>query len=111
MKSQTNFNMRFVFYIAFLLISNLLSAQKVEVKKQINDINTEDLLSRITALEDRLEILNLLAGSAFSSDVASESYWKNMFTEDATFDRGSTRQDKGLDEILKSSIHLNRKKL
>jgi hypothetical protein len=101
MKSQTNFNMRFVFYIAFLLISNLLSAQKEEVKKQINNLNTENLLSRITALEDRFEILNLLAGSAFSSDLASESYWKNMFTEDATFDRGSTRQDNGRDEILK----------
>jgi hypothetical protein len=115
MKSQTNFNMRVVWYTAFLLISNLLSAQKVESKKletkektgkstlqtQINGLNTEDLLFRITALEDRFEILNLLAGSAFSSDVASESYWKNMFTEDATFDRGSTRQDNGRDEILK----------
>jgi hypothetical protein len=115
MKSQTNFNIRVVCYTAFLLISNLLSAQKVESKKletkekmdestlqtQINGFNTEDLLFRITALEDRIEILNLLAGSAFSSDVASESYWKNMFTEDATFYRGTDRQDKGLNEILK----------
>jgi SnoaL-like domain len=65
-----------------------------------NNLTQKQLLSRITAAEDRLEILNLLAGSAFSSDVASESYWTKMFTEDATFDRG-TKQDKGRDEILK----------
>ena len=110
MKSQANFNIRFVLYIAFLLISNLLSAQKVEAKnkignstlhKQTSTLNTEQLLARIIATEDRLEILNLLAGSAFSSDVASESYWTNMFTEDAIFDRGPARQDKGRDEIMK----------
>lgn len=110
MKSQTNFNIRSVLYIAFLLISNLLSAQKVEAKnkignsthhKQISTLNTEKLLARIIATEDRLEILNLLAGSAFSSDVASESYWMKMFAEDATFDRGAARPDKGRDEILK----------
>jgi SnoaL-like domain len=65
-----------------------------------NNYTQKELLSRITATEDRLEILNLLAGSANSSDVASEEYWKKMFTEDATFDRG-TKQDKGRNEILK----------
>jgi hypothetical protein len=65
-----------------------------------NNLTQKQLLSRITATEDRLEILNLLAGSAFSSDVASEGYWKKMFTDDATFDRG-TKQDKGRKEILK----------
>ncbi len=65
-----------------------------------NSLINKQLLSRITAAEDRLEILNLLAGSAFSSDVASESYWTKMFTEDATFDRG-TKQDKGKKEVLK----------
>jgi SnoaL-like domain len=65
-----------------------------------NNLNQKQLFSRINATEDRLEILNLLAGSAFSSDIASESYWAKMFTENATFDRG-TKQDKGRDEILK----------
>jgi SnoaL-like domain len=65
-----------------------------------NNLGQKQLLSRITAAEDRLEILNLLAGSAFSSDVASEAYWTKMFTKDATFDRG-TKQDRGRDEILK----------
>ena len=61
----------------------------------------QQLLARFTRAEDKLEILTLLSGSAFSSDVASESYWKKMFTEDALFDRGQGRQDKGIAEILK----------
>jgi hypothetical protein len=65
-----------------------------------NNLKQKQLLSRLTAMEDRLEILNLLAGSAFSSDIASELYWTKMFTENATFDRG-TKEDKGRDEILK----------
>ncbi|MEA5429428.1 nuclear transport factor 2 family protein [Arcicella lustrica] len=63
-------------------------------------MSQKQLLSRLTATEDRLEILNLLAGSAFSSDVASESYWAKMFTDSATFDRG-VKIDKGRKEILK----------
>ena len=66
-----------------------------------NKLAQKRLLARITATEDRLEILNLLAGSAFSSDVASEAYWTKMFTHDAVFDRGQGRQDKGRAEILK----------
>ena len=64
--------------------------------------DTSNLLARITAIEDRLAILNLLAGSAFSSDVASESYWTKMFATDAVFDRGAGRpQDTGLVAIHK----------
>ena len=60
------------------------------------------MLARIIATEDRLEILNLLAGSAFSSDIASEPYWTKMFIEDAVLDRGaSVPQDRGRDQILK----------
>ena len=65
-----------------------------------SNLSNKQLLARLRATEDRLEILNLLAGSAFSSDVASESYWTKMFTEHATFDRG-VKQDKGREEILK----------
>ena len=60
-----------------------------------NKLEQKHLLARLTATEDRLEIQNLLAGSAFSSDVASEAYWTKMFTHDAVFDRGQGRQDKG----------------
>jgi SnoaL-like domain len=80
----------YIFGLSVVLFSNC-STSKLEQKQ---------LLARVTATEDRLEILNLLAGSAISSDVASEAYWTKMFTNDATFDRG-TKQDKGRDEILK----------
>jgi SnoaL-like domain len=66
-----------------------------------NQLASKHLLARLTATEDRLEILNLLGGSALSSDVASEAYWAKMFTEDAVFDRGQGRQDKGQANILK----------
>jgi SnoaL-like domain len=85
------FKTNIVIVLSVLLFSNC-SISKIEQKH---------LLERMTATEDRLEILNLLAGSAFSSDVASESYWKKMFTADAVFDRGQGRQDKGIAEILK----------
>jgi hypothetical protein len=88
MIKQTFLLLLFVF---ILLFSNC-STNKLEQKR---------LLERITAIEDRLEIQNLLAGSAFSSDVASEAYWTKMFTHDAVFDRGQGRQDKGQAEILK----------
>lgn len=113
MKSLINCTKQFVLQVCFLLMSNLLFAQKIETKNSAitkrNTIahdtdkrasKTEQLLARLRATEDRLEILNLLAGSAFSSDVASESYWTKMFTEDATFDRG-VKQDKGREEVLK----------
>jgi ketosteroid isomerase-like protein len=61
----------------------------------------QQLLARITAAEDKLDILTLLSGSAFSSDVASEGYWMKMFTEDAVFDRAPGMQNKGQAEILK----------
>lgn len=76
--------------LSIALFSNC-STSKLEQKQ---------LLERVTATEDRLEILNLLAGSAISSDVASEAYWTKMFTHDAIFDRGA-KQDKGREEILK----------
>jgi SnoaL-like domain len=81
-------------YCIALLIVLLSSCTSTKLAQQ-------QLLARITTAEDKLEILTLLSGSAFSSDVASESYWKKMFTEDAVFDRGQDRQDKGIAEILK----------
>jgi SnoaL-like domain len=91
MKNQTHFSVKLTIYSACLLFSNC----------SINKLEQKRLLDRVTATEDRLEILNLLAGSAFSSDVASEAYWKKMFTENAVFDRGQGLQDKGQTAILK----------
>jgi ketosteroid isomerase-like protein len=92
-----------LFSSCFINKSGQKSLMFVTKKKHtlMSTLDDEHLLARITATEDRLEILNLLAGSAFSSDVASEAYWMNMFTEDAVFDRGQGQQDKGREEILK----------
>jgi hypothetical protein len=65
-----------------------------------NSLKEKQLSNRLIAVEDRLEILNLLTGSPIGSDVASESYWIKLITEYAPFDRG-TKQDQGRDEILK----------
>lgn len=55
---------------------------------------------RLRALEDRLEILNLLAGSALSSDVPSETYWEAMFAPGAVMDRGGVEGFDGRDRIM-----------
>lgn len=56
--------------------------------------------ARLRAIEDRLDILNLLAGSALSSDVASESYWQAMFADDAVMDRGANRGEESREQIM-----------
>jgi hypothetical protein len=53
------------------------------------------LEQRLRALEDRLEILNLLAASPFSSDIPSTSFWESMFDEKVVMDRGE-----GLEPIV-----------
>jgi SnoaL-like domain len=80
-------------YCFALLIASFSSCSNTKLVQQ-------QLLARITITEDKLEILTLLAGSAFSSDVASEFYWKKMFTYDAVLDRGKDRKDKGIVKIL-----------
>ncbi len=94
------FSIKSQLFVVFLLMSNILLAQKAEVDS-IKNSDIQQLLARLKATEDRLDILNLLAGSAISSDVASEAYWQKMFTHDAVFDRGQGRQDTGQAEILK----------
>jgi len=44
--------------------------------------------ARLRALEDRAAILDLLAGLAHSADIASESYWRDAFGDDAILDAG-----------------------
>jgi hypothetical protein len=62
-------------------------------------LSTEE---RLAAVEDRLDILNLLAGSALSSDVGSESYWSMLFAEDAVMDRSQDLPaDRGREQIVK----------
>jgi SnoaL-like domain len=92
----------FTFCVLLMLFFGCARNKFVQKTAMPESKDTANLLVRITAIEDRLEILNLLAGSAFSSDVALESYWTKMFAVDAVFDRGAGRsQDTGLVEILK----------
>jgi hypothetical protein len=58
--------------------------------------------ARLQAIEDRLAIIDLLAGSALSSDVASAEFWQSMFTTDAEMDRGDGLVDRGLEQLLAS---------
>ena len=60
----------------------------------------EVISRRLGAIEDRLAILDLLAGAAMSADVASEPYWRSMYAEDAVLDRGAAQLERGRDTIL-----------
>ena len=66
-----------------------------------NETNVDELIKRLSLVEDQLAILNMLAGSAHSSDIASEAYWDEMFAENAVMDRGQDRpNDLGKENIL-----------
>lgn len=56
--------------------------------------------ARLALIEDKLAILNILAGSPLSSDIASESYWQSMFAQNAVMDRGGMQEAVGRDEIM-----------
>lgn len=62
--------------------------------------DSSDLEMRLQLIEDKLAILNILAGSPLSSDVASESYWESMFAHDAVMDRGGTHGLESRAEIM-----------
>ena len=47
------------------------------------------LEQRIRAIEDRLEIYNLIAGHPPSADTGADYYAEAVYTEDGVFDRGS----------------------
>lgn len=67
----------------------------------MGESEVRNLLDRLTAVEDRLAILDLLAGSAHSSDVASGAYWSSIYADDAAMDRGAGRaRDLGKESIL-----------
>ena len=53
-------------------------------------MENEELMleGRIRAIEDRLEIYNLIAGHPPSADTGAAHYAESVFTADAVFDRG-----------------------
>jgi hypothetical protein len=48
----------------------------------------KSLEDRIRAVEDRLEIYNLIASHPPSADTGADDHTRRIYTEDATFDRG-----------------------
>jgi SnoaL-like domain len=53
----------------------------------MND-NSNSLESRLRAIEDRLDILNLIASHPPSADTGADYYTVQVYTEDGVFDRG-----------------------
>ena len=49
---------------------------------------TTTLERRIRAIEDRLEIYNLIASHPPSADTGASDYTESVWTEDGLFDRG-----------------------
>lgn len=64
---------------------------------------------RIRAIEDRLEIYNLIASHPPSADTGATAYAEAIYTEDGVFDRGadlsSWSGNKGIGANLKSAGH------
>ncbi len=64
---------------------------------------------RIRAIEDRLEIYNLIAGHPPSADTGAAAYAEAVYTEDGVFDRGAglagATGNKALGALLKSDAH------
>jgi hypothetical protein len=67
------------------------------------------LADRIRAIEDRLEIYNLIAGHPPSADTGGAAYAEAVYTEDGVFDRGpglaGAAGNKALGALLKSDAH------
>lgn len=67
------------------------------------------LEQRIRAIEDRLEILNLIAGHPPSADTGAAAYAEAVYTEDGVFDRGpdlaGATGNKVMGALLKSPGH------
>ena len=67
------------------------------------------LEQRIRAIEDRLEIYNLIAGHPPSADTGADYYAEAVYTEDGVFDRGSDLSgaigNKAIAASLKSPGH------
>jgi len=64
---------------------------------------------RIRAIEDRLEIYNLIAGHPPSADTGNGAYAEAVYAEDGVFDRGpglsGASSNKALGALLRSDAH------
>lgn len=73
------------------------------------DANSRRLEQRIAAIEDRLEIYNLIAGHPPSADTGADYYAEKVYTADGVFDRGADLSgatgNKAVAAMLKSPGH------
>jgi hypothetical protein len=67
------------------------------------------LEQRVRAIEDRLEIYNLIAGHPPSADTGADYYAEAVYAEDGVFDRGANLSgatgNKAIAAVLKSESH------
>lgn len=67
------------------------------------------LEQRVRAIEDRLEIYNLIAGHPPSADTGADYYTEAVYTDDGVFDRGSNLPGasgkKAIAAIVKTPAH------
>jgi len=70
---------------------------------------SRSLEARLRAVEDRLEIYNLIAGHPPSADTGNAAYAEAVYAEDGVFDRGpglaGAAGNKALGALLKSDAH------
>lgn len=73
------------------------------------DSKSRTLEQRIAAIEDRLEIYNLIAGHPPSADTGADYYAEAVYAEDGVFDRGANlagaEGNKAVAAMLKSPGH------
>ena len=73
------------------------------------DANSRTLEQRVAAIEDRLEIYNLIAGHPPSADTGADYYAEAVYAEDGAFDRGANLSgatgNKAVAAMLKSPGH------
>src|SRR6266576_7180032 len=63
------------------------------------DMATKSLEDRLRAIEDRLEIYNLIASHPPSADTAADFYTRAVYAEDGVFDRDPHPGGSGNEEI------------
>jgi hypothetical protein len=80
-------------------------------QQMAGDINNQarSLEQRIRAIEDRLEIYNLIAGHPPSADTGADYYTEAVYMEDGVFDRGANLLgaigNKAIAAIVKTPAH------
>ena len=68
------------------------------------NVSARTVEERLRAIEDRLEIYNLIASHPPSADTGADDHTRRIYTEDATFDRGGNLQGASGREALAAMV-------